>query len=389
MPIPATRLKTLPPYPFALLNARTRELKIQGHDVIGLDIGSPDMPPPDCVIDALNRSAREAGNHGYSGYKGTPAFRSAIADYYQQRFGVTLDPEQQIVPLLGSKEGIVNLSLAYLDQGDAALVPDVSYPSYTMGARLAGAGFHYLPVDAEGGYLPDFDTVPTSALQNAKLLWVNYPNNPTGATAELDFYQRAVDFCNEHDLLLASDNPYVEVTYDGYVAGSALQAQNAMNCTIEFISFSKSHNMAGWRLGAAVGSTEAINTLLQVKTNVDSGHFRPIYDAGIVALEQVSRQWIEQRNAIYQRRRDHILATLPQIGLSAQKTKGSLYVWAHVENGDGGSYAEAALVRAHVSVAPGQMYGPGGVNYIRISLGISDERLEEALDRLKSWYASQ
>ena len=393
MPAPANRLNALPPYPLALLGARVREFVAQGHDVIGLDIGSPDMPPPDCVIDELDRSARDPGHHSYAGYKGTPAFRAAVAHYYQRRFGVTLDPETQVVPLLGSKEGLVNLSLAYLDHGDAALVPDVGYPSYAMGARLAGAEFHYLPVDAAGGYLPNLDAIPASDIANAKLLWVNYPNNPTGAVADADFYQRAVDFCNQHDLLLASDNPYVEVTYDGYVAGSALQAHDAQNCTIEFISFSKSYNMAGWRLGAAVGSAEAIKTLMQVKTNMDSGHFRPIYDAGVVALDQVSREWIDQRNAIYQRRRDRILATLPQIGLSAQPSKGSLYVWARVAEddgfADGGSYAEAALVNAHVSVTPGQIYGPGGVNDVRISVGISDDRLETALDRLKSWYASR
>ncbi len=392
MPVPANRLSQLPAYPLAVLGARVRELTAAGHDVIGLDIGSPDMPPPDCVIDELERSARDPGHHSYAGYKGTPAFRAAVADYYQRRFGVTLDPETQVVPLLGSKEGIVNLTLAYLDRGDLALVPDVGYPSYTMGARLAGADYHYLPVTESGGYLPDFDAVSADVLTNAKLLWINYPNNPTGAVADAAFYQRAVDFCNAHDLLLASDNPYVEVTYDGFVAGSALQARDALNCTVEFISFSKSYNMAGWRLGAAVGSTEAIRTLMQVKTNMDSGHFRPIYDAGVVALNQVSREWIDQRNAIYQRRRDRILAALPKVGLSAQPSQGSLYVWAHLTDAsfaDGASYAEAALVNAHVSVAPGQIYGPGGMNDVRISVGVADARLEEALNRLKSWYASR
>jgi len=257
-----------------------------------------------------------------------------------------------------------------------------------MGAYLAGAAVQWLPIREETGYLPDFNAISADALKQAKLIWINYPNNPTGATAELDFYQRAVDFCNDHDLLLASDNPYVEVTYEGYVAGSALQAKNAMNCAIEFISFSKSHNMASWRLGAAVGSPEAIKTLLQVKSNVDSGHFQAIYDAGIVALEEVPQAWIAERNAIYQSRRDRILETLPQIGLRAIKPKGSLYVWGQVENGDGGSYAEAALTNAHVSVAPGEIYGPGGKNYVRMSVGIADDRLEEALDRLKRWYAS-
>ncbi len=389
MPEPANRLRTLPPYAFALLNQRIRELNAQGMDVIGLDIGSPDMPPPDVVIDALERSARDPGHHSYGGYKGTPEFRQAIADYYLRRFGVAVDPETQVLPLIGSKEGIVNLSLAYLDRGDLALMPEIGYPSYPNGAHLAGADMRRMQVDPAGGYLPDFDSVPKDALARAKLLWINYPNNPTGATAEQDFYQRAVDFCNQHHLLLVSDNPYVEVTYDGYVAGSALQVPDALNCTLEFVSCSKSYNMAGWRLGAAVGSAEAVSTLLRIKSNVDSGHFRPILDAGVVAIEQVAQDWIDQRNAIYQRRRDRILEALPQIGLSAEPPKGSLYVWAHVNEGDGGRYAEAALMNAHVSVAPGQIYGDAGRNYVRISVGVADQRLEQALERLKRWYAAR
>lgn len=389
MPQAAYRLQTLPPYPLAVLNQRVRELNAQGMDVIGLDIGSPDMPPPEIVIEALDESIHHVGHHSYSGYKGTPSFRAAIARHYQQRFGIALDPNTQVLPLIGSKEGIVNLSLAYLDRGDIALVPSVSYPSYALGAQLAGAEVYWLPVNEKGGYLPDFDTIPVEILRRAKLLWLNYPGNPTGATAELDFYQRAVNFCSQHNILLASDNPYVDVTFDGYVAGSALQAENAQLTAVEFISFSKTYNMAGWRLGAAVGNAEGINTLLQIKSNTDSGHFEPIYDAGIIALEQVPRSWIDERNAVYQRRRDQILETLPRIGLSAQKTKGSLYVWAKVDEGTGSTYAEAALVNAHVSVAPGQIYGPGGMNYVRISLGTPDTRLNEALDRLEKWYSSR
>ncbi|MCC6803935.1 MAG: aminotransferase class I/II-fold pyridoxal phosphate-dependent enzyme [Anaerolineae bacterium] len=390
MPVPATRLQALPPYPFALLNQRMRALRAEGIDVINLDVGSPDMPPPDFVVDALAESAAHPGHHGYSGYQGTTEFRSTVAEYYQQRFGVKIaDPDRQVLPLLGSKEGIINLSFAYLDRGDVALVSDISYPPYALGAQLAGADVAWLRVDEAGGYLPDFDTVPADARSRGKLLWVNYPNNPTGATAELDFYQRAVEFCSRSDILLASDNPYVEVTYDGYVAGSALQIPGALDCTIEFISFSKSYNMAGWRLGAAVGSPESIKTLLTMKSNVDSGHFRPIYDAAVVAREQITPEWIAERNDIYQHRRDRILETLPHIGLSAQKPKGSLYVWARVEDGDGKSYAEAALMQAHVSIAPGAFYGPGGAPYVRISLGIADDRLEQALERLKKWYGSR
>ncbi len=391
MPAPAQRLKTLPPYAFALLTQRVRELNAQGKDVIGLDIGSPDMPPPPVVLDAMFASARNPGHHTYGGYKGTPEFRQAIAHYYQRRFGVTLDPESQVLPLIGSKEGIVNLSLAYLDRGDLALMPSISYPSYGIGAHLAGAESCLIPVSESNGYLPDFDSVPADALARAKMLWVNYPNNPTGATAERDFYARAVNFCSQHGLLLASDNPYVEVAYDGYVAGSALQVPDAVGCSVEFVSFSKSYNMAGWRLGAAVGNAEGIRTLLQIKSNMDSGHFRPIYDGAVAAIQSVPQSWIDERNVIYQRRRDMILAALPKIGLRAQPPKGSLYVWAHVEDAtlDGGSYAEAALLNAHVSVAPGEIYGADGRRYIRMSVGIGDTRLEEALVRLENWYAAR
>jgi LL-diaminopimelate aminotransferase len=389
MPTPANRLRSLPPYPFVLLNQRLRELRAAGNDVINLDVGSPDMPPSDFVIEALAESATHPGHHTYSGYQGTPEFRRAIGDYYHKRFGVSIDPERQVLPLIGSKEGIVNLSFAYLDRGDAALMSDISYPPYALSAQLANADIIWLPVNGDSGYLPDLDAIPAASLERAKLLWINYPNNPTGATAEIDFYQRVVDFCNTHDILLASDNPYCEVTFDGYVAGSALQARNAQNCTVEFVSFSKSYNMAGWRLGAAVGNTEAIKTLLTMKSNVDSGHFRPMYDAAVIAAEQTTPDWIAERNAVYQRRRDRILETLPHIGLSAHKPKGSLYVWARTAEGDGARYVEDALVNAHVSLAPGEIYGPGGAPYVRISLGIADDRLEEALERLKKWYGSR
>ena len=390
MPRPAARLSSLPPYPFALLNQRVRELNAQGHDVINFDIGSPDMPPADAVIEALYVSACRPDNHGYSGYAGTGNFRAAIADYYAQRFGIQVDPEREVLPLLGSKEGIVNLSLAYLDQGDVALVPDIGYPSYSMGAYLAGGTVEWMPL-SEPDYLPDVTAIPTTLLERAKLLWVNYPNNPTGATADRAFYQKLVDFCAAHDILLASDNPYVDVTYDGSTAGSALEADGARSCTVEFVSFSKTYNMAGWRLGAAVGTANAIKTLLQVKSNMDSGHFRAVYDAGIAAVRQTKQEWIDQRNAVYQQRRDHILDVLPQIGLRAQKPEGSLYVWARVVDNDldGRQYAEQALLNAHVSVAPGEIYGPGGTQYVRLSLSITEARLHEALERLKMWYAKR
>jgi LL-diaminopimelate aminotransferase len=388
-PAPARRLANLPPYAFAVLGQRIIQMAAEGYDVIRLDIGSPDMPPPDAVVEALSQSARNPHHHGYGGYKGTSAFRDALARYYEQRFGVALDSDREILPLLGSKEGIVNLSLAFLEAGDIALVPDVGYPSSTMGARLAGADVYYLSVTAEHGFLPDLNAIPPDVIRRAKLLWINYPNNPTGAVAEADFYRQAVKFCLAHDLLLASDNPYVDVTFDGCVAGSALQISGARDCTVEFISFSKTYNMAGWRLGAAVGSAEALNTLLQVKSNLDSGHFRPIYDAGIVAVDQTSPQWIAERNHIYQSRRDRIMSALPNIGLSALNPKGALYVWAQTDSGDGGTYAEEALSATGVSVAPGEIYGPGGKACVRLSFAVPDSRLDEALSRLQAWYTSR
>lgn len=387
MPAQANRLNRLPPYVFAVIGDRIRQMQNEGIDVIRLDIGSPDMPPPGFVVEALAQSARNPGNHGYSGYRGIPVYRQAVSRYYQRRFDVTLDPDTQVLPLIGSKEGIVNFALAYLDEGDVVLVPDIGYPSYSMGARLAGAEIYWLPLREENNFLPVFDDIPADIASRAKILWVNYPNNPTGATADLDFYQRAVAFCQEHDVILASDNPYADVTFDGYRAESALRVSGALPHVVEFFSLSKGHNMAGWRMGAAVGSEDALKTLLTVKSNIDSGHFKAMYEAAQVALDETSFQWMQERNAIYQNRRDKILEILPRIGLSAEKAKGSLYVWAKVLHIDAKTYAEKALAEAHVSIAPGEAYGPGGEGYVRISIGISNERLEEALTRLQSWYA--
>jgi LL-diaminopimelate aminotransferase len=258
-----------------------------------------------------------------------------------------------------------------------------------MGARLAGAEIHWLPIEEARDFLPDVGLILPEVALRAKLMWVNYPNNPTGATAEADFYQQMVDFCQANDILLGSDNPYVDVVFDGYRAGSALQARGAKDCTVELMSFSKTYNMGGWRLGAAVGNAEALNRLLHVKSNIDSGHFRPVYEAGIAALEQTSREWLEERNQIYQSRRDRLLAVLPEIGLAAHKPRGSIYVWARVQDGDGGTYAEEVLTQAQVSIAPGAAYGPGGTQYVRFSLGVPDSRFDVALERLKSWYAKR
>jgi LL-diaminopimelate aminotransferase len=390
MPVRAERLQNLPPYVFAVISQRIRQMHQKGLDVIRLDIGSPDLPPHQMVIDALSQSANNPNNHGYSGYTGTPAFREAVARYYQRRFDVELNPDTEVLPLLGSKEGIVNLSLAYLGHGDISLVPDIGYPAYGMGARLAGADIYEMHLSPDNDFLPKLNTIPEKIRQQAKLLWVNYPNNPTGAVASLDFYNTVVEFCADHDVLLASDNPYCDITYDDYTAPSALQADSAKAHTIEFMSMSKTFNMAGWRLGAAVGSADALKNLLRVKSNVDSGHFKAIYDAGIVALDNVSDDWQEERNCVYQRRRDQLIAALPDIGLEAYSPKATLYVWAKTIDGTAPeTYIEQALSEAQVSIAPGAAYGSGGTDYLRLSLTVPDDRLEEGIKRLKAWYAAR
>ena len=386
MPDPADRLRTLPPYIFTTLAQRAQALTAQGHQVIRLDIGSPDGAPPSAVIEAMVQSVSRSDKHGYASYSGTPGFRKAVADYYQRRFGVTLNPATQVLPLIGSKEGLVNLCLAYLNPGDVALVPDIGYPAYARGAMLAGGEVYWLPLRRENHFLPDLSAVPSEIASRAKLLWLNYPNNPTGAVADLNFYQQAADFCNTHNIMLVSDNPYFEITFDGCYAGSALQANGAINSGIEMMSFSKTYNMGGWRLGAAVGNADVLKGLLQFKSNVDTGHFLPVYDAGVAALEQTSDDWGTQRNNIYRRRRDLVMKVLPEVGLEAVAPQGSIYIWAKVQNGDGQAYAHSALEQAFVSMTPGAAFGPGGVDYIRISLCTPDDQLQVALDWLRQWY---
>jgi len=386
LPAPADRLHRFSVNPFATLNQRLQMLSAAGKDVIRLDMGSPDLPPPPAVIAALSRSASDPTHHGYSPTRGDAGFRRAVADYYQRRFGVTLDADSEVLPLIGSKEGIINLSLAYLDRGDYALIPSIAYPSYAAGARLAGADVISVPMRAEDDYLLALNT-PIANIEKAKLLWVNYPNNPTGAIAGLDFYERALAFCREHSLLLCSDNPYSEVVFGSYRAHSALEVPDAKDQAVEFMSLSKSYNMAGWRLGACVGNREVLDALLHVKSASDSAHFRAIYDAGSEAINNTAQSWLDERNARYAARRDTLIAALPEIGLEAQVPHGSLYVWARITDGlTDREYTESALSEASVSLTPGSTYGNDGALYIRFSLGIAEARLDEALQRLREWH---
>jgi LL-diaminopimelate aminotransferase len=366
---PAKRLSNLPPYLFARLGQRIAELRAQGVDVIRLDIGSPDMPPDDEIIEALARSAHRPDGHGYAGYYGLPELRQAIADYYARRFGVDLDPEGEVLPLIGSKEGLANLSLAFLDPGDVALVPDPAYPTYELGAYLAGGTTHRFPLLAEQDFLPDLADIPVEVARQARLLWLSYPNNPTGAVATLEFFAEAAAFAR--------------VTYDGYRAPSLLQVEGAKEVAVEFNSFSKTYNMAGWRIGMVVGNRTAIKALAQVKTNVDSGIFTAIQAAAVVALTG-DQTWLEGRNAIYQERRDIILEGLAAVGIKARKPLATLYIWAEVPEGySSAEFAEKLLTEQGVSFAPGSAYGQCGEGYLRISVGMATPRVREAMERLK------
>ncbi len=378
----AERLSRLPPYPFALWSAEVSRAQRRGVDVIRLDIGNPDLSPPDPVIERLCASAREPGHHGYSGYRGLPSLRRAISDYYRRRFDVELDPECEVVPLIGSKEGIVNLALASLDPGDLVLVPDPGYAPYTMGAMLARAEVATFPLLAAHDFLPALEDIPEATASRAKLMWLNYPNNPTGAVADLAFLESVVAFARRHNLLLCYDVPYCDVTYDGYVTPSALQIEGAREVVVEFNSLSKSFNMAGWRMGMAVGNKEVLSALAQVKSNVDSGMFHPMQEAAIQALA-MNDGWVARRNAIYRERLQILVEGLREVGLSASLPRAALYLWVPLpEDEDAAALAQRWLDGAGVAVAPGTFFGPSGSGYIRVSATAPTERIEEAVRRL-------
>jgi LL-diaminopimelate aminotransferase len=381
---PARRLDALPAYFFAGLAARIQAVRARGIDVIRLDMGSPDLPPAPHIIEALERAARDPGKHGYPGYGGTPALRRAMADYYAARFGVTLDPAREIVALLGSKEGLANMALAWLDPGDLVLVPDPGYPTYSMAPLMVGAEVHAVPLLEERGYLPDLAAIPPEVARRARLLWLNYPNNPTGAVAPLAFLAEAVEFCRRHDILLCYDAPYCDICFDGYVAPSILQVPGAKEVAIEFNSLSKSHNMAGWRLGMAVGNEVAVEALARVKTNIDSGPFLAVQEGAIAALTG-DQSWLEERNAIYQERRDLIVETFNAIGMPTATPRASLYVWPRLP-ADGRNAEEVAnwlLEETGVSLTPGTAFGPHGEGHLRVSIGAPTERVREAMARLR------
>lgn len=376
-------LNHLTPYLFAQIDAKRDALVAQGVDVISLGIGDPDMPTPSHIVDALIKAAQNPANHQYPDYAGSLAYREACADWMRDRFGVTLDPKTEVLALIGSKEGIAHLHTAFVNPGDYVLAPSIGYPVYSGGATLQSANTYFMPMTAENGFLADFEQVPEDILKRAKIMFLGYPNNPTGAIATEEYFDKAIDFCIRHDLLLAHDNAYCEIGFDGYRAPSILERPRAMECCIEFFSLSKAYNMTGWRIGFAAGNPYAIEALGTVKNNLDSGQFGAIQDAAIVALRS-SQDCIDEMNAIYTRRRDAIVEALQAIGLECNTPQATIYVWAKVPNGyTSAEFAEKLLEQAHVIVTPGSGYGPDGEGYIRISLTTPDDRLLEAVDRIK------
>jgi len=378
----ADRIEKLPPYLFAQISKKVAAKKAQGIDVVSFGIGDPDLPTPPPIIDALCEAARDPENHRYPETEGLPDFRRAVAGWYERRFSVKLDPGKEVMSLIGSKEGIGHIALCFIDPGDVALVPDPAYPVYAIGTMFAGGESYSLPLTEERGFLPDLEAVPADVARRAKVLWLNYPNNPTGAVAGIDFFERAVHFAKRHDIAICHDGPYSEVAYDEYVPVSYLQAKGAMDVGIEFHSLSKSYNMTGWRIGMAVGNAKIIDALMRVKSNLDSGVSQAIQRMAIAALDG-PQDSIDAHNAIYQRRRDKVVEALRKLGLQVTPPKASLYVWAKVPAGmTSAEFAERLLDEAAVIVTPGNGYGPHGEGYVRLSLTLPDDRVDEGLRRI-------
>jgi len=383
------RVENLPPYLFVEITQKIAEKRAKGEDVVSFAIGDPDIPTPSHVIDRLCQAAQDPANHRYPETDGLPELRRAIAEWYKKRFGVSLDPDKEVLPLIGAKEGIAHIALCFIDPGDIALVPDPAYPVYSISTVLAGGEPYYLPLTEDNNFLPDLNTIPDDVLKRAKLLWVNYPNNPTGAVADLDFFNRVVKFARQHDLAICHDGPYTEVAFDGYQPVSFMQADGAKEIGVEFHSLSKSYNMTGWRIGMVVGNPIMVDALKRVKSNLDSGIPQAIQYAAIEALTG-PQDCIQQHNAIYQRRRDLVIDMLNSIGLKARPPKAGLYIWAKVPQGyTSVDFATDLLEKVGVVVTPGVGYGRGGESYVRLSLTVSDAGLVKGLSRLAGWRDSK
>lgn len=381
----AQRVENLPPYLFREITRKIAEKKARGEEIISFAIGDPDIPTPSHILDRLCQTAREAENHRYPESDSLPELRRVIADWYQKRFGISLDPDQEVLPLIGSKEGIAHIALCFIDPGDVALVPDPGYPVYSFGTRMAGGEPHFFPLKKENGFLPDLESIPAGVLEKTRLMWINYPNNPTAAVAGLDFFDRLVQFARGHDIGICHDGPYSEVAFDGYQPVSFLQAKGAKDVGVEFHSLSKSYNMTGWRIGMVVGNAMMVDALKTLKSNIDSGIPQAIQYAAIEALTG-PQDCIAEHNRIYQKRRDLIIRTLRRIGLDVEVPRASLYVWARIPEGYTSiEFAADLLEQVNVAVTPGTGYGKNGEGYVRLSLTTPDAAVEKGLARLAEW----
>jgi LL-diaminopimelate aminotransferase len=381
---PSSRLEAVPAYMFAEIERRVAEKRKAGIDVISLGIGDPDRPTYPYIVEAMQAAVAEVANHRYPTNRGRDEFREAFAGFYDSRFGVAIDPETEVMPAIGAKECIYNLCFAFMDPGDAALAADPGYPVYTGGPALAGAEAVLMPLRPELGFAPDLDAISQEDLDRARLMFLNYPNNPTGAVVPDGLFERAVELAREHEILVVHDNAYSETTYNGYVAPSFLATPGAKEVGVEVFSLSKGFNMTGWRCAAILGNPDAIAAYWRLKTNVDSGMFEALQLAGAAALNG-PRDAIEEMNAIYERRRDLVVAALREIGVAVEPPKGTIYVWAPVPEGHTSiSFAELVLDEASVVVSPGSMYGPSGEGFFRISLTTPDDRITEAVARLRA-----
>ena len=378
----AGRIERVPPYLFVEISRRIAEKRAAGADVISFGIGDPDLPTPDEVVDELREASLRAENHRYPETDGLPELRSAVAGWYGSRFGVSPDPATEVLPLIGAKEGIGHAALCFVDPGDVVLVPDPGYPVYSVGTWFAGGECHFMPLTEENGWLPDLSAIPADTARRARAIWLNYPNNPTGAVATGEFFAEAVEFARAHDIALLHDAAYTECWFDGYRPPSLLQTPGAMEVGMEFHSLSKSYNMTGWRVGMAVGNAEMIRALMVIKSNLDSGIPQAVQRMAIRAMEATDAE-VDARNAIYQRRRDAVVGTLRSIGLGVDAPRAGLYVWARVPAGyTSAEFTGLLLDEVDVVVTPGNGYGPSGEGYVRFSLTIAEPDMQRGLARL-------
>tara|TARA_Y100000588_G_scaffold98603_1_gene107153 strand:+ start:6871 stop:8043 length:1173 start_codon:yes stop_codon:yes gene_type:complete len=381
----ARRVNEVPPYLFVEISRKIAEKRSQGIEVISFGIGDPDLATPANVIEELRLTSLDTPNHRYPESDGLPEFKYAVSNWYDKRFGVSLDPDSEVVSLIGAKEGIGHAAFCFIEPGDVALIPDPGYPVYSVGTLFAGGDSYMMPLSEDNAWLPNLDSIPEEIARKSTVMWLNYPNNPTSAVATLEYFEKVVAFAKKYNIAIMHDACYTEIAYDGYEPPSFLQAYGAKDVGIEFHSLSKTYNMTGWRLGMAVGNPEMINSLMVIKSNLDSGVPQAIQHMGIEAMNE-SKDILDHRIGIYQSRRDRVVSTLTDAGLKVSTPKASLYVWASVPDGyNSARFSEILLEDRNVLVSPGSGYGKNGEGYIRLSLTIPEEQLEEGLRRMSDW----